>query len=278
MNEERQDETRCMSPDEVQNVQRRGASPEDTQSLPRIDAKDAIQQPFPRAERGVRELPPLRAEEIGETSPKRGFFGKRKKLLFLALGFVLAALLGFVIAGYRQDAAERQEDLRLRQEQLADREHKLDAQESDLQKRRQEAELQKKALEERQKELEREVGKLQGRAEALQEEKPSSALGKFFDKVSGKEGKREQAVAEMKEQGAANASEAASVHQSIADAQAVLGEIDKKIDAVQSMKQDVDRVKQQAQSAYEENRDVIDRVVDYAQRGAALLSTYLLKQ
>lgn len=276
MKQQNLDETRYMRPDEVKRFQQKNTSTlEDTQSLPPHDEAEGIQQPFPQQAGRVRELAPNPAPAEEKERTHRFFPVKRKKLLLLFGGFFLAVLLGFAAAGYHQDSVDKEQDLRLRQEQLADREKKLDGQESDLQKRRQEVEAQKRSLEERQQELERQAERIQGKADALADEKPSSAIGKLIDKVSGKAGKREQATAEAKEQGAATASEAESVHRSIADAQTVLNELDKKIDTVHAMKQDVDKVKAQAQSAYAENRDVIDRAVAYAKKGMALLEAYL---
>lgn len=276
MKEQDLDETRYMDPKENQRFKKNMVrSVEDTQPLSSIESRDDIQQPFPKKKGDVRELSPIRKTGNLRKNTFHGIRFKRKKWIFLGISFLFAALIGFVIAGYRQDASDKQQDLHLRQEQIADQEKKLVAQERDLEKRRTEIESKKEALEKRQHELDSQAGRLQGRAEALQEDKPTSVIGKIVDKVSGKEGKREQAVAQTEARGAANADESANVHQSIADTQNMLDEIDKKMDQVQSMKRDVDQVKQQAQAAYEENRDTIDRVIGYARQGAALLASYL---
>ena len=88
--------------------------------------------------------------------------------------------------------------------------------------------------------------------------------------------KKQKAAEENRRQGADAAASAASVQQSLDDAQSMLDDVQQKLDDVQSMKNEAGRVKDKAASAYAENKDTIDTVLSYAKEGAAMLGNLLL--
>ena len=82
-------------------------------------------------------------------------------------------------------------------------------------------------------------------------------------------------VEENNRQSAQLDDEAASVKQSIAQAQAMLENLDQRIDDVQAMKREAEGLRSKVESAYEENRGTIDQVIYYVQQGADMLQKLL---
>ena len=252
----------------------------DTQSLPPVtEDTEEIQPAFPQnnARRGsVRELATENAK--GETSSrkKKGSSGGGKKVLLLVLGFVAALTLGFALAGWSQDHSAAKEQQRQEQEtQLRLKEQKLSEQESDLKEERERLARQKQALEARRQEVAEKSARLQGQNDQLTEESQKPGLGRLLDKVTGKEQERKEAMEENSRQSAQLDNEAASVKQSIAQAQAMLEELDQRIDDVQAMQQEANRLRSKVESAYEENRDTVDQVIFYVQQGAEMFQGLL---
>ena len=96
----------------------------------------------------------------------------------------------------------------------------------------------------------------------------------LVDKVTGKEAKREEQVKENKSISAQADSDVAKLKQSIAEAQTMLDDVDAKLDTVAEMKQEAGKIKAKAESAYAENKDIIDKAVYYARTGADFLSQW----
>ena len=246
----------------------------DTQPLPRIEDNTERRE---SSYRGVRELPPENVPPSVEKPKTKPFFtaGKKRGLL-LAACFVAALLGGFMLAGYSQDQSEaKQNQQLLERQQMQAREQKLADQEADLKARRQELERQKQALQERERELEDMSSRAKGRNEEISKEAPGSALGKLVDKVTGKEAKRQEKLQENEKVSAQADSDVAKLKQSIAEAQSMLDDVDAKLDTVAEMQQEAGRIKAKAESAYAENKDVIDKAVYYARTGADFLSKWL---
>lgn len=263
---------------------------EDTQQLPKMTAAGEqdgpIRQPFPQQEQeqtapqgsDVRELQPDKdLQKKAKQGPKKWLTRRRKKALLLIAGFFIAVFIGFVLAGYRQDQADLQNNERQHQEQqMQTRQQQLDAQEGDLQKERQALEKKKKDLEQQQRDLERQQGRLEGRSQAMQESADGeSGLQKILDKVTGQSDKKKQAAADNQQQSADAAATAADVQQSINDAQAKLDDVQQKLDDVQSLKDEAGKVKDKAANTYAENKDTIDTVLSYAKEGASMLGDLL---
>ena len=246
----------------------------DTQPLPRIeDNAERLDSGY----RGVRELPPEEMPPRVEKPKAKPFFtaGKKRGIL-LAICFVAALLGGFMLAGYSQDQSEaKQNQQQMERQQMQAREQKLADQEADLKARRQELERQKQALQERERELEDKSSRAKGRNEEISKEAPGSALGKLVDKVTGKEAKRQEKLQENEKVSAQADSDVAKLKQSIAEAQSMLDDVDAKLDTVAEMQQEAGRIKAKAESAYAENKDVIDKAVYYARTGADFLSKWL---
>jgi len=260
----------------------------DTQPLPAIHDEEAggIQSAFPKQNagesdnfRGVRELPPENIPPKREKPANKGFFtaGKKKGLLLTAC-FAVALLGGFMLAGYSQDHSEaKQNQQQMERQQMQAKEKKLADQEADLKARRQELERQKQELQARERELEEKSSRAKGRNEAITSQAPDSALGKLVDKVTGKEAKRQDQLQQNEKVSAQADSDVAKLKQSIAEAQSMLDDVDTKLDTVPEMQQEASRIKAKAESAYAENKDVIDKAVYYAKTGADFLSQWFTK-
>lgn len=257
----------------------------DTQPLPRVGDTEEIQPPFPQqagenftmGARSVRELPPERIPPRHSQKEKPGFFtaGKKRGLL-LAACFGVALLGGFMLAGYSQDQSEaKQNQHKIEQQQMQAREQKLADQEADLKARRQELERQKKELQARERELEDKSSRAKGRNEEINNNAPDSTLGKLVDKVTGKEAKRKEQLQENERVSAQADSDVAKLKQSIAEAQSMLDDVDAKLDTVAEMQQEASKIKAKAESAYAENKDVIDRAVYYARTGADFIAKWI---
>ncbi|MCR5757929.1 MAG: hypothetical protein K6F95_08490 [Selenomonas sp.] len=280
------DKTQLMRPVGGQKQKSSGERLFDTQPLPRIADEGGIQPPFPQqtgegfaGERGVRELPPEKFPPRQEKASSPVFFtaGKKRGLL-LSVCFLVALLGGFILAGYSQDQSEaKQNQYKLEQQQMQAKEKKLADQEANLKARRQELERQKKELLDRERELEDQSSRAKGRNEEIAGNTPSSTLGKLVDKVTGKEAKRKEQLQENDKISAQADNDVARLKQSIAEAQNMLDDVDAKLDTVGEMQQEASRIKAKAESAYAENKDVIDRAVYYAKTGADFLSQWLTK-
>ena len=245
----------------------------DTSPLPRLEEGE----PVVDRQRSVRELPPEELPPRREENPRhKSFFttGKKRGLL-LGAGFAAALAIGFMIAGYTQEqSAERQNQQKLEQQMMKEREQKLASQEADLKAQREVLEKQKQELQARERELEEKSSRAKGRNEAIMDSAPGSTLGKLVDKVTGKEAKREEQVKENKSISAQADSDVAKLKQSIAEAQTMLDDVDAKLDTVAEMKQEAGKIKAKAESAYAENKDIIDKAVYYARTGADFLSQW----
>ena len=252
---------------------------EDTQSLPRLsedteEIKPAFPKPVGRSE-GVRELAGDPMESGGPHKPPRK--GKKssgvlKKILLLGAGFLLALTLGFALAGWSQDQSAAKEQ---QEAQLMAREQKLLEQEADLKEERERLTRQKQALEAHRQEVAEKSARLQGQNDRLTEEGQKPGLGRLLDRMTGKEQERREALEANNRQSAQLDDEAASVKQSIVQAQAMLEELDQRIDDVQAMQREAGKLRDKVESAYEENRGTVDQVVYYVQQGAEMLQGLL---
>lgn len=260
----------------------KGRRLEDTQSMaPISEDTGEIQPAFPKIPRseGVRELP---AEETGlERLQKPKKQGKKsssgmKKFLLLAAGFLVALTLGFALAGWSQDKSAEKEQARQQQEaQLLAREQKLQEQEADLREERERLKKQKQAMEAKRQEMTEKSARLQGQNDQLTEEGQKPGLGRLLDRMTGKEQERKEALEANKRQSAQLDDDAAAVKQSIAQAQAMLEDLDQRIDDVQAMQHEAEKLRSKVESAYEENRDTVDQVVYYVRQGAEMLQSLL---
>ena len=264
------DKTQYMAPQS-------GRSLEDTQSLPPLgEDTEEIQPAFPKVSRseGVRELPA--DEQVSARQPRKKSSSGMRKFLLLLAGFLLALTLGFALAGWSQDKSAEKEQARQQQEaQLISREQKLLEQEAQLKEERERLARQKQTLEARRQEVVEKSAHLQGRNDQLTEEAQKPGLGRLLDRMTGKEQERKAALEENSRQSAQLDDEAATVKQSIAQAQAMLEDLDQRIDDVQAMKQEAEGLRSKLESAYEENRGTVDQIVYYVQQGAEMLQGLL---
>ena len=258
-----------------------GTDRDDTQSLPGLaEELKGIQGPYPKQPQGrqtggVRELrPQMHVPPVSQRHDSRLTAGCKRGLL-LALGFVVALLLGIGLAGFFQDqSAAQQAEHRQQEQALKNREEKLASQEASLRAERERLEKQKQELESRQQELAQESGRLQGRNERLQEEDSKSrGLDRVLDKMTGREKQRKEAERENKAQSEKVDSDLSQVRGSIQEAQQMLDEVDSQLSKVEAMQQEAESLRRQAEKAYLDNKGTIDEITDLLSRGLNFVNT-----
>ena len=246
---------------------------DDTQPVPRVD-ETMVQAPLVPKNGTVRELDPM-PEKKDEYEKKSRFTKKQKRAMWLAGGFFVALFCGFLISGYLHDKQQTAENNKVQATQMQLKSAELARQETDLKAQRDRLEKEKKELEEKQRSLQQTADRMAGRNEQLDEEGSNSTIGKLFDKVTGKTKAREQAAQQNAVQGSQASDEAASVRQSIDQAQAMINDVDSKLDSVGEMKQQASKVKDAASAAYAEHEGTIQQVLYYAGQGVDLLKGWL---
>ena len=110
------------------------------------------------------------------------------------------------------------------------------------------------------------------------DEKKGSAMGKLWDKVTGKEKERQQTVQENTAQGDKASKDAAAIGSSIEQAQAMMNDVDARLQDLNDMRDQVQQMKQAAASAYAEHADVVDQVLHYAVEGVNVVKGLLAQQ
>jgi hypothetical protein len=254
--------------------------PQTTQSMPPLDRTE-IMLPAASADRkAVRELDPLGKEH--QTVPPVTVASKhhrRKKYAVLFSVFAAALLCGFLLAGYYHDRQQLTENDRLQQEQsLTQREAALKEQKTSLLAQRAQLEQEKKNLEQRQRDLQAQADRAQGKNDQLQAEaKSGSAVGKLWDKVTGKEKERQQDQKDNAEQGGEAAKAAAAVGDSIDQAQTMLNDVDHHLQDLNAVHTQVTEMKQAAASAYADHADILDQAAYYVSQGVAVVKNLLTK-
>lgn len=78
-----------------------------------------------------------------------------------------------------------------------------------------------------------------------------------------------------KQQSAQADTDVASVKDSLSEAQQMLDDVNSKLDSVSSMKQEAGQIKAKAETAYAENKGIVDQAVYYAKVGAGMLQGLL---
>lgn len=248
-----------------------------TRYMPRITDDEIIHQPIPQAKENnsVKELPPDLSLRRQKTKPPK-FTAKKKRAFILGIGFVAALFLGFAIAGYSENQLNEKNNARVMQEQeLAAKEKDIAAEEDDLKAKRRELEKQKQELERQEKELAAAKNIAEGKNAALDEEKPSTAIGKLVDKVTGKAADREKASKENSDTSQKAGEDLADIKQSISDAQNMLNEVDEGLDKVAAMKNEAANIRGKLAATYEENKGLVDSLVSYTKTGMDMLKNFL---
>ncbi|NMD98633.1 hypothetical protein HF878_03930 [Selenomonas bovis] len=246
---------------------------EDTQSMPAVQPPGGDPALTQETRRGtVHELDPLPPDRLQRQPEKVPFWTKRrKKKAILAGGFLCALLLGFLFAGYKQHQEEEQATrARIQQEQAANQAR--DA--ASLAAKKAELEQEKQELEKKKQELMLQAARAEGKNEQLAEDR-GSLLGKFVDKVTG--GKEKQKAANTAERDAAKQA-AQQVDASLAQAQQMLDDVNAQLDHNGKLQEAAETVRTGAQDAYENHKDVIDRVGTYLIDGIRLAADKILQR
>lgn len=270
--------------EETQKLERPAPKLDDTQTLPALPG-EAGEDPLaeagrPRRHRGVRELAPVPMESRQEPAPAEGKAGAArrsggKRAAVLAIGFLAALFLGFLLAGYSQERTERAANEQAHTEQqLLEKQAKLERDAKALEAEKARLEEEKRALEAKKQQALEASARAQGRSEQIGSETSSGVRG-FFDKVTGKEKARQAQKAESDQAAAAAQSDAAQLDQSIEEAQRMLDDVNEKLDAAKTVQQEAGTALEKAKTAYDENKDTVDTVLSYAQTGAKMLGQFL---
>ena len=255
--------------------------PQTTQSMPPLDQTE-IMLPAVSAERKtVRELDPLGKDHPsvspGAAAPAHRH--RRKKYAVLCSVFAAALLCGFLLAGYYHDKQQLTENDRLQQAQsLTQREATLKEQKAALLAQRAQLEQEKQTLERKHRDLQAQADRAQGKNEQIQAEaKSGSAVGKLWDKVTGKEKERQQDIKDNAAQGGEASKAAAALGDSIDQAQTMLNDVDRHLQDLNAVHEQVTEMKQAAASAYAEHADIFDQAAYYASQGLAVVKGLLTK-
>ena len=247
---------------------------EDTQSMPAVRPPAGEETVLTQETRRgtVHELDPLPPDRLQRQPEKVPFWTKRrKKKAILAGGFLCALLLGFLFAGYKQHQEEEQATrARIQQEQAANQAR--DA--ASLAAKKAELEQEKQELEKKKQELMLQAARAEGKNEQLAEDR-GSLLGKLVDKVTG--GKEKQKAANTAERDAAKQA-AQQVDASLAQAQQMLDDVNAQLDHNGKLQEAAETVRTGAQDAYENHKDVIDRVGTYLIDGIRLAADKILQR
>lgn len=250
---------------------------ENTQSIPRIDDTRIMPREQAARKGAVRELKPIRTQRDGKEHLDKS--RSKKKAILLVGGFVAALLTGFILAGYYHDHQQAAENQRLQQAAQLDQQTKsIQHQSQSLTEQKKQLEKEKRDLEEKQQALQAQAERMNGRNDQMTEDsKSSSAVSKILDKVTGKEKERQQAASDNAAKGAEASQQAASIGKSIDDAQAMINEVDSKLDDLNQMRQQAGKVKEAAESAYNEHAGTIEQALYYASQGVDFVRGFFSK-
>lgn len=243
---------------------------ENTQSIPRVDDTRLMPREQVPRKGAVRELKPIRTQRGGTADAQKG--KSKKKAILLVGGFVAALLAGFILAGYYHDHQQAAENQKLQQAA------QIEQQNQSLTEQKKQLEREKRELEEKRQALQAQSERMNGKNEQMAEDsKSGSTVSKILDKVTGKEKERQQAANDNASKGAAASQEAASIGKSIDDAQAMINDVDSKLNDLNQMKQQAGKVKDAAESAYNEHAGTIQQALYYASEGVDFVRGFFSK-
>lgn len=237
----------------IDNTESNGDLSRNTRPIPKVNEsmvdEDATRV-LPKVTGNVRELEPVATPRTTEAriaaaaEKKAGKNGGHKKAILLAAGFVLALLIGFVASGYYQDHKQAAADKEYQIQQLSQQKDQL--------------EREKKELEQQQQSLKEDVARLEGKNQQISEEsKAGSVISSIVDKVTGKDGERQQTQKSNTEKIKDAVSTAESVGKSVQEAQ----------QAIDKVNGQLDQVKNAAGAAYDKNSGIVDKVLYYGMKG-----------
>lgn len=223
-----------------------------TQPIPRVTENmldDEATRVLPKVNGNVRELEPVapprttKARIAAAAEKKAGKKGGHKKVILLVAGFILALLIGFVASGYYQDHKQA----------AADKEYQI----QQLSQQKEQLEREKQQLEQQQQSLKEDMARLEGKNQQLEESKAGSVISSLVDKITGKEGERQQAQKSNTEKIKDAVSTAESVGKSVQEAQQALDKVNGQLD----------QVKNAASAAYDKNSGIVDQILYYGMKG-----------
>lgn len=219
-------------------------------------------------------MPPLRRRDR-ELSRQNG---QKKRLALLLVGFVVAAFLGASLSGYMSEQQARKDALDDQQEQADRQLRAADSQKQSLQQQKNDLEAKYQQLLSQQKEAQSLADQLKGQKEQqAKSTQDKSAAGKVVDKLTGDAGKQQKQAAETEAKENQARQRLAEINQSVDAAAAAVDEVNSQLDNLDSVRQQAQSVKEDVSRAYDENKDVIDSVLHYAALGLESFKGMLAK-
>ena len=278
---------------------------EHTQPLPRISPDMEEQRTQLLNTKKVRELEPVkivnppqqeyaeRGERYGNVPPynnqpynnpskepveSTGYQGKKKMAALLAIGFVLAAFLGAALSGYMSEQQAQKDALDNQQQQASRQLRDAESQKKTLQQQKTDLEEKYQQLLAQQKEAQSLADKLKGQQEQQSKTtQDKSAAGKVIDKITGDAGKQKKEAAETDAKASQAQQKLDELNQSVQAASAAIDEVNAQMDNLDSVRQQAQSVKDDVTRAYNENKDLVDSLLYYASLGLESFKGLLVK-
>lgn len=259
---------------------------ERTQPLPRMNHDLDTQLNAQK----VRELEPVKIENsyqentandagyedafVHSSLPKRhaasksSSSGKKKMIAILALGFVVAVFLGATLSGYMAEQRANEAALASKQQQAAQQLQEVDSQKQALAQQKADLEEKYRQLLSQQKEAQSLADKLKGQQEQQSKsQQDRSAAGKVLDKVTGDAAKQQKEAAATDAKASQAQQRLADLSQSVQAAGAAIEEINTQMDNLDDVRQQAQSVKDDVSKVYDDNKDMIDSLLHYAALG-----------
>lgn len=204
-------------------------------------------------------------EEKEEPDEDSSFSGRRWRWALLALVFFVALGGGFLGAGYLHDKSQEAKNDRIQQELIfARQEESLRKQEAAIRDQREALEREKRALEARQRELEAQAERAAGRNEQIDEaERKKSSVRKVWEEVTGKDKERKQQQEENTNIQNRSQRDVEEINRSIDEAAETLKMLNTKLAELEEMRQKAEGMKDKAMKTYEENEEMIQKILRF---------------
>ena len=239
----------------------------DTEKIPALaDEKTQFMPAVQEQKSSFRELPQQKKPPTGNKKPLNdNETPKWKKWVMVIVLFFFSVICSFFLFGYFNDRQQISENEQLRQiqsmrEQEADIKKKKEA----LSKEKENLEIEKKALEQRKKQLEAEAAGAKKRNDEIKKKTDNaSAIDKVWDKVSGKEKKRQEEQKENNTTYEKAQNELHDVENALRQSAEIIHEVNEKVQQLQEMQERVEKIQTEATELYESNASIISKALYY---------------
>lgn len=222
----------------------------------------AVQEP----QSSFRELPQQKQPLNGNKKTSNDNKTPRwKKWVMVIVLFFFSVISSFFLFGYFNDRQQISENEQLRQIQsMREQEADIKKKKEELNREKENLEIEKKALEQRKKQLEAEAADAQKRNDEIKKKKDNaSAIDKVWDKVSGKEKKRQEEQKENTSNYDKAKNELKDVENALRQSAEIIHEVNEKVERLQEMQERVEKIQNEATELYESNAGIISKALYY---------------